>query len=455
MDYLGPLEPSIIQIRPGHNITARYILVIQDSYSRFMMGTATETADGANTVQALESFFTTYGLPASVSSDNGSHFRNHEVASYLAQHGVQAKYGIPHHPESQARVERQMANIQRLTRSATFGSEGTWASHVPWIFHNINCSVSRSIGVTPYEAFMGTAPPTALSRAIDMPAASANNEHERQTLAAELSRLIEQAAGTSFSERSRTHARQRNFITLRIGDYVALWIAYQRASKLEPYVDIRRVRHRVSDSAYIIEHWNCSPNGTDENQTAITCHIDRLNPIAPPRNLPMAEANSINIRAVKDGRGIVEHISSHRNRRGRSSGNIELRIHWVGIDAATESANEIKVWIPPSQLTKCKLAQEYLTSITPTPTIKAVTVPTITSTTATAPTPTTVPHATIASASRMAITTKSSLIAPTAPAALAQSRPRATTTKPIIVEGGGITSAAPRRSGRALKPKRR
>jgi len=196
-----------------------------------------------------------------------------------------------------------------------------------------------------------------------MPAASANNEHERQTLAAELSRLLEQAADASFNERSRTHGRQRKFITLSNGDYVALWIAYQRTSKLSPYIDIRRVKTRVSDSAYILERWNRHENGTNDNQKTIICHIDRLDPIPPPRDLPAAEALKWNITAVQEGLGVIERISMHRKRRGRAKGAIDLRVHWVGIDDATEIAHNLNCWINPTNLTRCKIAQEYLATL--------------------------------------------------------------------------------------------
>jgi hypothetical protein len=259
-----------------------------------------------------------------------------------------------------------MAAIQKLLRAGV-NQEGTWASHLPYIFFNLNCLTSRSIGTSPYNAFFGTAPPTALRRALDMPAASSNDEHERQTLAAELSRLLERAEAASFSERSRTHSRQHKFIALSTGDYVSLWIGYQRDSKLSPYRDIRRVLARVSDSAYIIQRWNASPNGTDANQETITCHIDRLERILPPRNLPAAEAKRITLRAVHAGLGVVNSISEHRTKRGGRKGDIQLRVHWAGIDEADEIFHDIGVWIAPNHLTRCQVAKDYLATLTITP----------------------------------------------------------------------------------------
>jgi Integrase zinc binding domain/Integrase core domain len=445
MDYLGPFDPSKVDLRPGVTITARYVLVLQDAYTRFIAGYATESADGANTITALEMFFTSYGTPSRAASDNGSHFKNNAVIKYLGDQGVSTKFGIPHHPESQARVERQMSLIQRLMRAGV-NQEGTWATHLPYIFYNINCLHSRSIGTSPYHAFFGTAPPTALRRALDMPAASSNDEHERQTLAAELSRLLERAEAAAFTERSRTHARHHKFIVLSAGDYVALWIAYQRDSKLSPYRDIRRVVARVSDSAYIIQRWNASPNGTNANQETITCHIDRLERITQPRDLPAAEAKRYTIRAVLDGLGVVSRISQHRTKRGRRK-DIQLRVHWAGIDEADETAHNIEVWISPSHLSRCQVAQDYLASI--------ITVPSETASTPTA-TPSTDPTAIIPTSTAPA---RARTISP-ARSAAAQAPARARTSSPArraaaYPSTADETTTGPRRSSRPMKPKTR
>ena len=362
-------------------------------------------------------------------SDNASHFKNVVVAKYLAGQGVASQFGIPHHPESQARVERQMGPIQKLLRAGAY-QQSSWATHLPYIFYHINCLHSKSIGTSPYHAFFGTAPPTALRRALDMPATSADNEHERQTLAAELSRLIERAEASTFAERSRTHGRQHKFTALSTGDYVALWIGHQRDSKLSPYRDIRRVLARVSDSAYIIQRWNANPNGTNANQETITCHIDRMERLSiPPRDFTAIQAKIFAVRADKSGLGVVSRISEHRKPRGRPK-EIQLRVHWAGIDDADEIEHNIDVWISPKHISRCKLAIDYLAAIKPEE----------------ASAPTTIYSSNLPAQQPII----ESIAAPTArPPTIPPARPE---TAISTVEE---TATAPRRSTRSPKPKKR
>jgi len=187
---------------------------------------------------------------------------------------------------------------------------------------------------------------------------------------------------------------------------------------------------RVSDSAYIVQRWNASPNGTNANQETITCHIDRLERITQPRDLPAAEAKKYTIRAVLDGLGVVSRISQHRKKRGRRKGDIQLRVHWAGIDEADEIAHNIDVWISPQQLSRCQLAKDYLASIT---------VPTDTASTPTATPISTSPK-----------TTNDPMTAPA----------RARTTSParraaLHPQTAEETTTGPRRSSRPIKPKAR
>ena len=162
---------------------------------------------------------------------------------------------------------------------------------------------------------------------------------------------------TSFKERARTHARQQRTVTFEPGDYVTLWVAHERPNKLEPYVDIRRVRDKVSDSVYIVEHINCdSSNGTDKNQAATVVHVDRIKKIPRPPRFSKAEQKTMTINQTKDGRGVVEEV---RNRT-TSGGRVYLNIKWLGVTDAEANEHKIDTMIEPRKLLKCQRALEYL-----------------------------------------------------------------------------------------------
>ena len=110
-DFVGPFESSPYEVRPGHMIQARYVLVIQDKWSRYVHLTATEAADSDSAISALRDFIGTYGAPHEFASDSGTHFKNAKLMEFLKNHGVAHCFGIPIHPQSQGSVERAMSPL--------------------------------------------------------------------------------------------------------------------------------------------------------------------------------------------------------------------------------------------------------------------------------------------------------------------------------------------------------
>jgi hypothetical protein len=321
----------------------------------YIDATATESADGDNTISALKKFIDTYGAPHEFASDNGSHFKNNKIFDYLAEKNIKHCFGIPIHPQSQATVERAMGTLQKLMRCTVLYGGG-WAQHVPYIAYTYNTAYHRALKTSPYNMFYNSYPPSILKTAVAFPANSPKDEHERQLLAAEFSRHFEGAAEQAFKERARTHARQTRPTELQPYDYVTLWSAHERTDKLQPYVDIRRVRERVSDSVYVIEQVYCDPiNGTDKNQESSIVHVDRIKKISKP-HFTRQQQRKMNIAQAKDGRGVVGKIKGHIYVHGKA----HLIVQWLGIEDAETNDNKINTLVEPKHLTKCKVAQEYL-----------------------------------------------------------------------------------------------
>lgn len=249
-----------------------------------------------------------------------------------------------------------MSPLQKHLRAAVLYGGG-WAQHLPYIAYQTNTSFNRALKTSPYNMFYGCYPPSILKTAVAYPARSPADDNERQLLAATFSTFFEEAAMTSFKERARTHARQQHSVTFEPGDYVTLWVAHERPNKLEPYVDLRRVRDKVSDSVYIVEHINCdSSNGTDKNQAATVVHVDRIKKIPRPPRFSKAEQKTMTINQTKDGRGVVEEV---RNRT-TSGGRVYLNIKWLGVTDAEANEHKIDTMIEPRKLLKCQRALEYL-----------------------------------------------------------------------------------------------
>lgn len=248
-----------------------------------------------------------------------------------------------------------MSPLQKhLRASVLYG--GGWAQHLPYIAYQTNTSYNRGLKTSPYNMFYGCYPPSILKTAVAYPARSPEDDDERQLLAATFSAHFEEATLQAFTERAATHARQKHSVSFDPGDYVTLWIAHERSSKLEPYVGIRRVREKVSDSVYILENINCDSNGTDKNQAVTMVHIDRIKKVPRPPRFGKDELKTRTINEIKDGCGVVEEVLG----RFFQGHHAYLNIKWRGITDAEANKFEINTQVEPRKLLKCKKAQEYL-----------------------------------------------------------------------------------------------
>lgn len=113
IDFLGPL-PS------GHNL-----LVLVDYFSRYIEIEIMKIIDSTETIRRLRKIFARFGLPLSITADNGRQFISDEFKSYCRVNNIKLINTIPYWPQQNGEVERQNRSIlKRLTISQNTG--GSW-----------------------------------------------------------------------------------------------------------------------------------------------------------------------------------------------------------------------------------------------------------------------------------------------------------------------------------------
>lgn len=106
IDFCGPL-PS------GH-----HLFVIVDYYSRFLEIEIMTKIDSAETIKRLKKIFARFGLPLSITSDNGRQFVSNEFKEYCDTNNIKLINTIPWWPQMNGEVERQNRSIlKRLSIS--------------------------------------------------------------------------------------------------------------------------------------------------------------------------------------------------------------------------------------------------------------------------------------------------------------------------------------------------
>lgn len=110
MDYLGPL-PS------AHNL-----LVVVDYFSRYFEVEIMKKIDSTETIKRLRVIFARFGLPLSITVDNGKQFTSKEFREFCESNNIKLIYTTPYWPQQNGEVERQNRSIlKRLTISQNTG----------------------------------------------------------------------------------------------------------------------------------------------------------------------------------------------------------------------------------------------------------------------------------------------------------------------------------------------
>ena len=106
VDFLGPLPSD------------EYLLVVVDYYSRFMEVVIMKSITTSNTIKEINTIFIRFGIPRTISADNGPQFRSEEFKTYCENEGIQLNLTIPYWPQMNGEVERQNRTILKRLRIA-------------------------------------------------------------------------------------------------------------------------------------------------------------------------------------------------------------------------------------------------------------------------------------------------------------------------------------------------
>ncbi|CAM8951226.1 unnamed protein product [Rhodiola kirilowii] len=94
---MGPFPPSY-----GN----QYILVVVDYVSKWVENVATRTCDAKVVIKMFQKVkFPRFGVPQTVISDGGSHFKERNFETLLKKYGVCHKVGTPCHPQTSGLVD--------------------------------------------------------------------------------------------------------------------------------------------------------------------------------------------------------------------------------------------------------------------------------------------------------------------------------------------------------------
>ncbi|XP_062700623.1 uncharacterized protein K02A2.6-like [Aedes albopictus] len=142
IDFLGPL-PS------GH-----YLFVVVDYFSRYIEVEIMKKTDSTETIKRLSTIFARFGLPVTVTADNGPQFTSEEFRNYCESSNIKLISTTPYWPQQNGEVERQNRSIlERLSISQATNTD--WLSELNKYLLMYRSSPHSTTGKTPSEMLFG------------------------------------------------------------------------------------------------------------------------------------------------------------------------------------------------------------------------------------------------------------------------------------------------------------
>ena len=149
IDCVGPLPKTKSQ--------NEYLLTIMCSSTRFPEAIPLRSIKTNTILKALIKFFTLFGLPKSIQSDQGTNFMAHAFQQVMNQLGIKQCKSSAYHPESQRALERFHQTLKTMIKMYCIENSKDWDEGVHLLLFAVRESVQESLGFSPFELVFGHA----------------------------------------------------------------------------------------------------------------------------------------------------------------------------------------------------------------------------------------------------------------------------------------------------------
>ena len=143
VDCVGPLPRT----KSGN----KFLLTIMCSATRFPEAIPLRNITTKNVVKALLKFFSVFGLPRIIQTDQGSNFMSRIFAQVMKQLDVTHCCSSAYHPESQGAIERFHQTLKSMLRTYCLESSKDWDEGVHLLLFATCEVVQESLGFSPAE----------------------------------------------------------------------------------------------------------------------------------------------------------------------------------------------------------------------------------------------------------------------------------------------------------------
>ena len=148
MDTIGPIRPS----GSGN----RYINVVTDYYSRYVVAWPSESIDSATVIKGfVDNVANKFGYPRKLQTDNGTSYSSNLFQDFCKRVGIKLVFSTPYRPQSNGLVERFNQSIVTTLRSYVDKCQLDWDIYLSYVTFALNSSPSTTLGYPPNFLIFG------------------------------------------------------------------------------------------------------------------------------------------------------------------------------------------------------------------------------------------------------------------------------------------------------------
>ena len=332
VDIVGPLPKTA----RGHC----YILSIMDTFSRYPEAIPLRSARAKVVIRELVTFFSRYGLPRELQSDQGSIFMSKVFLQSLKELGIAKVTASAYHPQSQGALERYHQTLKGMLKKICLENVTGWDQALPLVLFATREVPNESLGFSPFSLVFGhevrgplkvlrermlqekgSPPGNLLKSVVDM--------RDRLAQCWEMAKEHLVTTQGRMKQGYDKHAQVRNFDP---GDSVLVLLPIQGNPLGAKFSGPYKVLKRTGDTNYIV----ATP---DRRRSQQLCHVNMLKRYHHRENPPGGAA----------GESVCAVSSAPQEAEVADSPTLAMEATWEGNAEAWSRIPEKLAHLPPDQ----------------------------------------------------------------------------------------------------------
>ena len=266
------------------------ILVAVDYFTKWAEAYALPNEEAATCMTALyQNFFSRFGLPTQLHSDQGRNFESNLVSELTKLTGIRRTRTTPFHPRSDGQTERMNRTILAMLRATAQENPEDWPDKLPMIMSAYRMTPHSSTGISPNKAMISRetrAPPTLIATPPEevIQPQIPYNVKLRDNMRDAHTRVREATKVSAKTQKSHFDARVKA-ISFRDNQLVWLYwpkplIKMQKKKLTQLWIGPYRIISFKSDVVVEIQHIKTNKKQTVHVDRLIPCHtvVDIINP---------------------------------------------------------------------------------------------------------------------------------------------------------------------------------